>query len=109
MILTLIKLLMVHALCDFSLQTDAMAKGKNRNKKPDYIPEGQKFMPCWGYWLTAHALICGGGVWLITGKWWWGVTEVVLHWIIDFLKCDNKTNPNQDQLLHFLCRIVYIF
>lgn len=105
----LLKLLIAHALCDFSLQSDAMAKGKNRNRKPNYIPEEQKYIPCWGYWLTAHALISGGGVWLITGKWYWGLAEIIAHWIIDFLKCDNKTNPNQDQLLHFCCRIVYCF
>jgi len=104
-----IKLLMMHALTDFSLQSDAMAKGKNRHKKPDYIPEGQKLTPCWIYWLSAHALISGGGVWIVTGKWWWGITETVLHWIFDFMKCDNKTNPHQDQLLHIASRLIYLF
>lgn len=50
-----IKLLMGHALADFSLQTDTMAKGKNRNRKPDMsvVPPGQKYQPTWkGRWLV---------------------------------------------------------
>ena len=85
-----------------------MAKGKNRNKKPDYIPEGQKYIPCWGYWLTAHALIHAGAVLIITGSYLCAVLELASHWVIDFLKCDNITNPNTDQLLHCLMKLVYI-
>lgn len=102
-------LLCGHALADFSLQSDAMAKGKNRHKKPDYIPEGQKFVPCWYYWLTAHALINGGVVFLITGSLLWGITETVIHWLTDFAKCDNKTNPNQDQAIHIASKFLYLF
>jgi len=45
MILMMFKFLMCHALADFVLQSDTMAKGKNRNRKPDYIPEGAKYAP----------------------------------------------------------------
>ena len=101
-------LLMVgHALADFSLQSDAMAKGKNRHRKPDYIPDGQKYVPCWHYWLTAHALIHGGIVYVLTGDIRLGLAETVLHWVIDFAKCENWTNPNVDQVLHLMCRVVY--
>jgi len=98
---------MAHALADFALQSDAMAKGKNRHKKPDYIPEGQKYTPCWPYWLTAHALISGGAVYLVTGSLMWGITETVLHWGIDFCKCENWTSPHLDQWFHFVCRLGY--
>lgn len=101
------KLMIGHALCDFSLQTDSMAKGKNRNRKPHYTPEGQKYVPCWYYWLTSHALIHAGAVWLITGVVWFAVAELVLHWLIDFAKCENWTNPHQDQFLHTLCKVIY--
>ena len=104
----LFKLMIGHALADFALQPDAMAKGKNRNRKPDFIPKGQKFIPCWYYWLSAHALIHAGFVWLFTGNVWLGLAEFILHFVIDFVKCENWTNPNQDQLLHFICRLVYI-
>ena len=43
----LFRLLVGHAIGDFALQTAAMAKGKNRNRKPDYIPEGQKPVRVW--------------------------------------------------------------
>ena len=102
------KLLIAHALADFSLQTDSMAKGKNRNKKPDYIPEGQKFVPCWPYWLSAHALISGGAVYLVTNSLFIGMFETVAHWLIDFAKCENLTTPDQDQALHIICRIGYV-
>lgn len=102
----LFKLIIGHALADFSLQTDAMAKGKNRNRKPDYIPEGQKYMPTWYYWLSAHALIHAGAVWLITGMPILALFQFITHWIIDFVKCENWTNPHQDQFLHGIVLIL---
>lgn len=108
MIEVLFRLLIAHALTDFALQSDEMVKGKNRNRKPDYIPPGQKFVACWPYWLSAHALICGAGVWWATGCIWLGVIEVVLHWLIDFAKCENALSPNHDQLLHLWSRIIYL-
>lgn len=104
----LLQLLIVHALADFPLQGDVMAKGKNWNRKPDNIPLGQKPMAVWFHYLTAHALIHAGAVWLITGNMWFGVAELALHWILDFMKCENWTNPHQDQLLHIGCKIAYV-
>lgn len=104
----LFRLLVAHALADFSLQTDAMAKGKNRNFRPDYVPEGQKYVPCWPYWLTAHALIAGGGVYWATGNLLCGVLEVVIHWFADYAKCDNRTGPNLDQGIHLVARLGYL-
>lgn len=103
-------LLVGHALADFSLQTDVMAKGKNRNRMidPDMLPPGQQHMPCWPYWLSAHALIHGGMVALITGIWQLGLIETVVHWIIDFTKCDNRISVHEDQILHFCCKLIYV-
>jgi hypothetical protein len=58
--------------------------------------------------LSAHGLIHGGVVFIVTGSSVLGVTEVVLHSVIDFLKCENKTNPHTDQFLHILCKIFYV-
>ena len=102
------KLIIGHALADFSLQSDAMAKGKNRHNKPDFIPTGQKLMPCWMYWLSAHALINAGTVWFATGFWYLGLGEFIVHWITDFLKCDNYTNPNIDQAIHFISKLLWL-
>ena len=107
MITTFVKLLFGHAIADFALQSDVMAKGKNRHRLPDYLPPGQKYVPCWPYWLTAHALISGCMVYLATGSIWHGVLETAAHWIIDFAKCEGVTNPHGDQFLHVLCRLIY--
>ena len=116
-------LLCGHALADFALQGDAMAKGKNRHNK-NIPPKGQKLMLCWFYWLTAHALIHGLMVALLInsnicyssictysflyGTWKYGLVAAGLHWIIDFAKCENWTNPHIDQLLHVLTIVAII-
>lgn len=103
----LFKLLIGHALADFALQSDAMAKGKNFNIKPD-VPPGQKYTPCWPYWMTSHALIHAGVVWIATGDIHFAITEFIAHFILDWLKCSNFTSPHLDQWGHFICKVVYI-
>ena len=100
-------LLVGHALADFSLQSDVMAKLKNRRNKPDWIPEGQKYVPTWFYWLMAHSLIHGGVVYVVTYNVWFSIIETIMHGVIDFLKCENITNPHIDQFLHFIIKIIY--
>ncbi len=95
-----------HAVCDFALQSDAMAKGKNRHYKTT-PPPGAKFQPSWPHWLTAHAMIHGAGVYIVTGFWWLGLAEAVCHWIIDFNKCDNRIGMNTDQALHIACKLLW--
>ena len=97
----------LHCLGDFVFQTDPMAKGKNRHKKPDYIPEGQKTKITWFYWLSAHAIIQGGLIFIFFPIIWIALIEVISHFILDFLKCDNVTNPHIDQTCHYLLRIIY--
>ena len=116
-LLNLFILLFLHALADFTLQTDVMAKGKNRKsevKNYDHWVnilnrDPKLFKKCWFYWLTAHALIHGGIIALIFPEFWYlGLIEVIIHFIIDFMKCQNKLNPHQDQFLHFIFRIMYL-
>ena len=102
-------LLVAHAFADFAFQPTDMATGKNRHRRPANLPPGQKYTPCWQYWLTAHALVHGGTLFLLTGSFICGVMETVAHWIIDFMKCENWTNPHTDQLLHFLCKVFYLW
>jgi hypothetical protein len=103
----LFKLMIGHALADYPLQNDAMAKGKNRHNPPYGLPPGQKPCQVWFHYLIAHALIHAGVVWIITGSVGFALAELVLHWMIDFAKCENWTNPHQDQLLHIGCKVVY--
>ena len=96
-----------HAFCDYTFQTDAMAKGKNRHNKMK-APTGQKYIPCWPYWLSAHALIHAGAVAFITGSVIIGMIEFVVHWVTDFLKCDKHFNVHTDQFIHIACKVGYV-
>lgn len=104
-----LKLLMGHALADFALQSDSMARGKNRNRKPDMsvVPPGQSYQPSWFYWLTAHALIHGMVVWLITGNIYFGLGESVAHWVIDFGKCESWYGIHTDQAMHIIWKVAW--
>lgn len=102
-----IELLMGHALADFALQTEWMAKHKNRHVAPSFIPPGQTPQTTWPYVLGAHALIHGMAVWLITGQIWLGVLEATAHFVIDFGKCESWYGINTDQSLHIGCKVLW--
>ena len=97
MMLELLFMLMVgHSVADTALQTNVMSQGKRRSA-------GQH----WYMWLYAHSMIHGGAVYLITGNLGLGIAEVICHFIIDHLKCENKYSLKTDQLLHILCKVVW--
>jgi len=99
------QLLVVHSVLDFMLQPNVMASAKSRHSK--YHSRGNHEFPAWYYWLGAHSIGHGGGVYLVTGSLWLGLLEVVLHAGIDHLKCEHKTSLSQDQLLHLVCKLGY--
>lgn len=92
-------MLVGHAVGDYALQSEAMAREKDRHSTTPL----QATVP-WFYWLTAHALIHGGAVALATRSVWLGLAETVAHWVIDFIKCEGWTNIHQDQALHIACK-----
>lgn len=103
-IVTLLFWLIVgHAVMDFSLQGEAMAKFKNRQNHPD-----SKLVPSWPYWLGAHALEHGACVTLATGSIVLGLCETLSHGVIDFGKCENWYGPHIDQGLHLSCKAVWV-
>lgn len=101
-------LLVGHALADFPLQSDFLAKGKNRHTPAFNVPTGQIPQAIWPWCLSAHALIHAGAVAAATGSVVFGMVEGVLHWGIDFAKCENWTEIHTDQLLHVACKIAYV-
>ena len=103
----LFQLLVGHAVADFGLQSDWMAKNKNRNLPSSYVPEGQKYTPTWFYVLGAHALIHGGMVYLVTNSVLLGILETIVHGVADFAKCENWTNPHVDQVIHIASKILW--
>ena len=97
-------LLIAHALFDYPLQGDFLSRNKNRH----YKDENNNVKGLWIHCLTSHSILHAGSIWLITGSFIIGIMEFVLHWIIDFLKCEGITNFHTDQFLHVLCRILYV-
>lgn len=96
MMKTFFLLMCAHALCDFQLQNGVMHAVKLPGNHRD-----------WYYWMAAHALICGGGVYLVTQSLSLGITETIAHGIIDTWKSNNRIGFRTDQLLHILFRILY--
>lgn len=88
-----------HALCDYPLQGDFLAKGKNVNTP---IPG-----MAWQQLLLAHCLIHCGMVLLITGSAWMAIAELVIHFFTDFMKCDNYIDFNMDQAIHYGCKVAW--
>ena len=96
-----------HALGDYVFQRDIMATSKSRHAEI-YKTAGKGF-PGWYYWMGSHALVHGGAVFIISGSWILGVVETILHFIIDFSKCEHWISLHVDQVLHILCKAVYVY
>lgn len=97
---TLFLLLAGHALADYPLQGDFLARGKNHKNPIDGVP----FYHC----LAPHALIHGGIVCLVTGSLILGILETIIHAVIDYGKCDGRYGLNVDQALHVACKLLWI-
>lgn len=93
-------LIFAHFLADYPLQGDFLARGKNRMAPIPGIPF---YHP-----LTAHAVIHGGFVGVITGNLGLGLAEAVIHWIIDDSKCRGRISFGTDQALHLGCKILWV-
>lgn len=103
----LFALVIGHAVADFPLQGAFLAQGKNRHLNQTVFP-GEEPKGIWVYCLTAHSLIQAGGVWIVTGSFVIALIEFVVHWLLDFAKCENWTNFHVDQFAHILCKIAYV-
>jgi hypothetical protein len=93
-------MIFAHYLADYPLQGDFLANAKNPN-----TPIGKIF---WKHALFAHSMIHGGFVAVITGSITLGLLETAAHAFIDYAKCDEKINLNQDQILHIGCKLLWV-
>lgn len=98
--ITLWWLLAGHAICDYPLQGDFLARGKNHRAPIPGIP--------WWQCLLAHALIHGGAVALVMHDVRFGVAEFACHSVIDFGKCEGWYGFNCDQSLHVVCKVAWV-
>ncbi len=95
-----IALLAGHALCDFSLQTDFMAKAKNRHT--------ESLVLMWPYALCSHAAIHGLVVTIATGSQALGIAETIAHAAVDFGKNEGWFGFHFDQALHVFCKAAWV-
>ena len=93
-------LLVWHAIADYPLQGDFLAKAKNRMAAIPGVP--------WQQALGAHALIHAGGVAVITGSLWLGLAEFIAHALIDDAKCRGRIGFNTDQGMHVACKLLWV-
>lgn len=97
-----------HALADYPLQGAFLASGKNRHGDSSIFFNGSSVPKgLWIHALTAHSLIHAGFVWVITGSAALALAELVIHWIIDFVRCEGWISFTMDQLLHLFCKMSY--
>lgn len=99
---TLFLLIAGHAIMDFPLQGETVAREKNHRSDSEL----QKHVP-WYYWLTAHALSHGLVVFMVTGSLFLALSETASHWIIDHFKCAGMYSIHVDQTLHIMCKIIW--
>lgn len=99
-------LLFWHALADYPLQGDFLAKAKNKLASIPGVP--------WWQAMSAHSLIHAGGVAYITGSIWLGAAEFVSHFMIDHAKCTGRfgfspeADFNIDQAMHIWCNVLWV-
>jgi hypothetical protein len=79
LIVVLFWLLVGHALADYPLQGEFLAKAKHHRNPIGGVP--------FYHALLAHAFIHAGAVVLVTGTLWLGLAELLAHVFIDYAKC----------------------
>lgn len=100
MLYLLFLLLFCHALADYPLQGDFLAKAKNRYAPIPGVP--------WWQALSAHSAIHAGFVTCVTGSVLLGVVEFVVHFLTDNAKCAGRLSYNQDQAIHVISKVFYV-
>lgn len=100
MIQLFLALLAAHALCDYPLQGDFLARAKNHRNPIPGVP--------WYQALAAHSLIQAAAVTLLTGSFALGGCEFVCHCVIDYAKSDEGISFNQYQAAHVICKVIWL-
>lgn len=99
MIDKLLLLIGLHALCDYPLQGDFLARGKSHRNPLPGVP--------WYQCLFAHAAIHGLAVGIVLGP-WFGVSEFAAHAMTDYLKSSGVFSFNVDQGIHLGCKLTWV-
>jgi len=102
MISTFIWLLFGHAVADFGFQDNDMMTYKNPSCKR------RKAVGPWWLWMLGHGCIHGAMVTLVTGSFVLGLGEAYCHCIIDYGKCKKYYGYAIDQIMHLLCKFIWV-
>lgn len=96
----LVLLLAAHALCDYPLQGDFLAKAKNPVQPIPGVP----------FWcaMAAHCAIHAGAVLLLTSSLLAACFEFVAHWVIDVRKCRGQISFAADQAWHVGLKVAFV-
>lgn len=99
-------LLVGHAVADYPLQGDFLAKAKCSSNPIPGID--------WWIAMLAHSFIHAGAVAIVLlpfigmrGAVMFGCLELAVHFVIDRLKCDGLTSFRTDQMIHVVCKIAW--
>lgn len=94
-------LVVAHALCDFPLQGDFLARLKHPWRHPltADVP--------WWWCLSMHCAIQAGGVYVVTGSRLLAAAEFGAHAVVDLAKCADRITFAQDQAAHVACRAAW--
>jgi hypothetical protein len=95
-----------HALCDYPLQGDFLARAKNPNIAVPGVP--------WWQAMLTHSIIHGLAVGLIVGYFFnpifaivLAIAEITTHFVTDQLKCDGLIDFSQDQFMHVVWKLAW--
>lgn len=92
-------LVAAHALADYPLQGDFLARAKNEAAPLPGVP--------WYQAMAAHCVIHGAAVGLLTGSALLALMEAAAHFAIDRAKCRGRIGFNADQALHLACKMAW--
>lgn len=96
----LVLLLAAHALCDYPLQGDFLAKAKNPTQPIPGVP--------WWCAMAAHCAIHAGAVLLLTSSLIAACFEFVAHWVTDVAKCRGEIGFVADQAAHVAFKVAFV-
>lgn len=99
-----------HAIMDFALQTEWLARNKNRHARKALPPEMlRNAQVIWPHLMTAHALMHAAAVFYVTQSLKLAFFELVAHWVTDFAKCERWIDFHVDQFIHFGCKLLWAY
>lgn len=108
----LFKLILGHFIADIPLQSKEMGKQKNpysqSPKAYDPTVHGPMFKS-WMYYMAAHASIHASVVWLLTGRYEWGMVEFFAHYVTDTIKSYFRLPIHIDQAAHLAFKVIYAY